>query len=228
MHRDKSQSCVTGEQKKFGRFLRRAPTRLPATRPGNDVVCRLQRRPIPGTRMPRLVIVLVFSLMFGPGFAGFAQNSSPSEYQIKAAFLYNFAKFVQWPPQAFAGPGSPMIIGVLGDNVFGDNLERTIRNKTIDQHPFEFREYHSVKEATNCQILFISPSEKKRLPKILNGLRGTSVLTVSETDHFIEAGGMINFDIEDNEVHFQINNTAAKKSGLIISSKLLSLATHSH
>ncbi|MGH7992498.1 MAG: YfiR family protein [Limisphaerales bacterium] len=228
MHRDKSQSCVTGEQKKFSRYLRRALARLPATRLGKNAVFRLPQRAVPGTRMPLKAVVLVFSLIFAPGFAGFAQDSSPSEYQIKAAFLYNFAKFVQWPPQAFAGPRSPMVIGMLGDNVFGDNLERTIRNKTIDNRPFEFREFHSVKEATNCQILFISPSEKKRLPKILNGLRGTSVLTVSETDHFIEDGGMINFDIEDNEVHFQINNAAAKRSGLIISSKLLSLATHSH
>jgi YfiR/HmsC-like len=228
MHRHKSQSCVTGEQNKFSRFLRRTPTRVPTARLGKNTVCRFQKKAVSGTRMPLKAMVLVFSLMFVPGFAGFAQDASPSEYQIKAAFLYNFAKFVQWPPQAFAGPGSPMVIGVLGDNVFGDNLERTIRNKTIDNHPFEFREFHSVKEATNCQILFISPSEKKRLPKILNGLRGTSVLTVSETDHFIEAGGMINFDIEDSEVHFQINNAAAKKSGLIISSKLLSLATHGH
>ncbi|HTQ50383.1 MAG TPA: YfiR family protein [Candidatus Acidoferrales bacterium] len=175
------------------------------------------------------MLILLVSLLFGLAFKGSGQNSSPSEYQIKAAFLYNFAKFVEWPGQAFASPTSPIVIGVLGENVFGDNLERTIRDKTINNHPLQFKQFHSVMEATNSQILFISASEKSRLPRILNGLRGTSVLTVSEnSDEFIKAGGMINFVIEDNRVHFQINDDAAKKSGLTISSKLLSLAVHNH
>jgi len=176
---------------------------------------------------------LIFSLIFGLGifglrFSGFAQTPPPSEYQIKAAFVYNFAKFVKWPPQTFANPDSPIVIGVLGENVFGGELEHTLRNKTFNNHPFQFKEFHSMTEATNCQVLFISPSEQKRLPQILSGLHGTGVLTVSEMDHFIEAGGMINFVIEENKVHFQINNDAAEKAGLTISSKLLSLATHSH
>jgi len=173
-----------------------------------------------------LAAALFWGLIFVLESAGFAQEVSPSEYQIKAAFLYNFAKFVEWPTQAFAGPDSPIVIGVLGKNVFGDNLARTIRNKVINDHPFEFKEYRSVKEATNCHILFISASEKEHLPKILKALRGASVLTVSETDQFIEMGGMINFVIEDNRIHFQINDDAARRAGLKISSKLLSLAVH--
>ena len=157
-----------------------------------------------------------------------AQDAAPSEYQIKAAFLFNFAKFIQWPPEVFATTNSPLVIGVLGQNVFGDNLERTINNKTINNRPLECKQFRSVIEATNCQILFISASEKDRFPKIMDALRGTSVLTVSETDQFIEAGGMINFVIEANKIHFQINDEAAKKSGLTISSKLLSLAVHPH
>ena len=181
-----------------------------------------------GTRVTIKTIVLLFSLIFAPGFTGFAQDQSPTEYQIKAAFLYNFAKFVQWPAQAFSGPTSPIVIGVLGENVFGGDLEKTIRGKTIKDHPLQFKEFHSVTEARGCQILFISPSEKNHLPKILDGLRSASVLTVSETDRFNDAGGMINFVIEDNKIHFQINNEAAKKAGLTISSKLLNLAAHSH
>jgi len=174
------------------------------------------------------MLILFVGLLFGLAFKGSAQNPPPTEYQIKAAFLYNFAKFVEWPAQAFPGPTSPMVVGVLGENAFGDNLERAIRDKTVNNHPFQFKQFHSVTEATNCQILFISASEKSRLPRILAGLRGTSVLTVSETDQFIKAGGMINFVIEDNRVHFQINDQAAKQAGLKISSKLLSLATHNH
>jgi YfiR/HmsC-like len=171
---------------------------------------------------------LIIGLIFAFDLRGFAQTSSPTEYRIKAAFLYNFAKFIKWPPQTFAGPESPIVIGVLGENVFGGDLEQTIHDKTFNDHPFQFKEFHSVNQATNCQILFISASEQERLPKILSGLRGTSVLTVSEMDHFIEAGGMINFVIEEKRIHFQINNEAAEKAGLIISSKLLSLATHGH
>jgi YfiR/HmsC-like len=173
-------------------------------------------------------VVLIFGLAFAIGFKSFAQNSQPSEYQIKAAFVYNFAKFVEWPTQALAAPTSPMVIGMLGENVFHGDLEKTIRGKAINDHPLQFKKFDSVAEATNCQVLFIGPSEKKHLPKILESLRGTSVLTVSETDEFIENGGMINLVIVDNRVRFQINNEAAKKAGLTISSKLLSLAISNH
>ena len=117
---------------------------------------------------------------------------------------------------------------MLGKNVFGDVLVQTIHNKTVNHHPFQCEEIRSVREATNCQILFISASEKNRLPKILKDLRGMNILTVSETDQFIQDGGIINFVIEDDEIHFQINDDAAKKAGLKISSKLLSLAVHPH
>ncbi len=172
------------------------------------------------------MLLLVFA--FAPGPKCLAQETSPTEYQIKAAFLYNFAKFVEWPPQAFADAQSPIVIGVLGKNVFDDNLEKIIHGKTVNSRPFLFKEFHAVEEATNCHILFISASQKEKLSKILEGLRGTSVLTVSETDQFIAAGGMINFVIEDKKIHFQINDEAAKKAGLKISSKLLSLAAHNH
>jgi len=195
---------------------------------GNNTAFPPRKKVVLRTRIAFKTVVLVFGLIFIFGLEGSAQDSALTEYQIKAAFLYHFAQFVEWPPQAFAGPKSPLIIGVLGENVFGDNLEQTIRNKTINNHPFQFKEFHSVEEATNCHILFICPSEKNRLPKILEAVIGTSVLTVSETDHFTEAGGMINFVIKNDEIRFQINDEAAKKAGLKISSKLLSLAVHSH
>ena len=153
-------------------------------------------------------------------------QTAPSEYQIKAAFLFNFAKFVDWPPTAFPAPSSPVIIGVLGKNVFGDTLEQTLHDKSINNHPVELRVFHSVAEVTNCHVLFISTSEKGRLAKTLAALQGTSILTVSEMDEFISAGGMINFVIEDDKIRFEINNDAAEKAGLKISSKLLSLASH--
>jgi hypothetical protein len=175
-----------------------------------------------------LLAAFFFALVFSAAPVCTAQDTQPTEYQIKAAFLFNFAKFVEWPAEAFATTNSPLVIGVLGQNVFGDNLERTISNKTINNRPLLCKEFRSVTEATNCQILFISASEAARFPKIVDALHGTSVLTVSESDQFIEAGGMINFVIEANKIRFQINAEAAKKSGLSISSKLLSLAVHPH
>ena len=153
-----------------------------------------------------------------------AQDPPPSEYQLKAAFLFNFAKFVEWPPVAFATSTSPIVVGILGENPFGDDLERTIRDKSINNRSFVIKEFHSPTEVTNCHVLFISASEKKRLPEILSSLSGTNVLTVSETEDFIASGGMINFVQENNKIRFQINAVAAKKANLKISSKLLSLA----
>jgi YfiR/HmsC-like len=156
--------------------------------------------------------------------SGRAQNSPPTEYQIKAAFIFNFARFIEWPPKAFAGTTSPLVIGILGDNPFRDDLRRTLRDKTVDDHPLVIKELSSHVEATNCHILFISTSEKPRLAQVLQGLKGASVVTVAEMDRFTENGGMINFVQEGTKIRFQINNEAAMGAGLKISSKLLSLA----
>ncbi|MES1180225.1 MAG: YfiR family protein [Verrucomicrobiota bacterium] len=219
---------MTGSQKKFYRPLHRVLDQIQANAIGRNAAWHPGRKTVVGKFPPLLAAILLLLQIFVPGFKAGAQDTSPTEYQIKAAFLYNFAKFVEWPPQAFAGDQSPIVIGVLGKNVFDDNLEKIIHGKTVNNHPFLFKEFHAVAEATNCHILFISASEEKRLPKILESLRGASVLTVSETDQFIADGGMIDFVIEDKKIHFQINDEAAKKAGLKISSKLLSLAAHNH
>lgn len=168
---------------------------------------------------------LGFWLAFAP--VGFGEEA-PTEYQIKAAFVYNFVKFVEWPPQAFAKPSSPIVVGVLGENVFGDNLEQAIHGKVINNRPLEFEACHSLTEATNCQVLFISGSEKGRFPEIFAALQGKSILTVGDTDRFCAAGGMINFIIVERKIRFQINEASARKAGLTISSDLLSLAEPFH
>jgi hypothetical protein len=170
-------------------------------------------------------VALFFSVAFLAGPFARAQNA-PTEYQIKAAFIYHFAEFVNWPTGAFTDASSPMVIGILGNNDFDGNLQRTINGKTVRGHPLQVRQLASPAEATNCQVLFISKSEKGNLSKILAPLQGNNILTVSETDNFIDAGGMINLVIVEDKVRFQINNDAAKKAGLTISSKLLSLAVN--
>ncbi len=168
---------------------------------------------------------LVLALLLSPGQSR-GQAPSPSEYQLKAAFIYHFAQFVQWPPAVFPETNSPLVIGVLGQNPFGEDLEKTIRGKSINNRPLTVREVSSVAEATNsCHVVFICSSEQKRLPEVLGAFGGGSILTVSETELFIESGGIINFVREGAKIRFQVNEAAARKVGLRISSKLLSLAS---
>ena len=167
--------------------------------------------------------VFLLGLLLTP-VASRAQEAQPSEYQVKAAFIFNFAKFVEWPPEVFTNASSPIVIGILGDNPFGNDFEQTIFNKRINEHPVQVKEFREPKETTNCHILFVSSSEKKRLPEILEALGRASVLTVGETEGFSEAGGVINFIKVSNKIRFQINEPAAKKSKLKVSSKLLNLA----
>src|SRR5205085_7594625 len=96
------------------------------------------------------------------GLAVHAQETPPSEYQLKAAFLYNFAKFVEWPAAAFPEPATPFTIGVIGENPFDDQLEQTVRNKNINGHAFSVRQIRSLSEVKSCHILFISASERRR------------------------------------------------------------------
>src|SRR5215469_9211878 len=168
-------------------------------------------------------VALLFCLFFALRLLG---QEPAQEYQIKAAFLFNFAKFVEWPRDAFPQSNSPIVIGVLGQNVFGHYLEDTIRNKTVQNRTIVIKEFKSADEAAHCHILFVSGSMKDNLTNVIDNLHNASILTVSDTDQFIEAGGMVNFVIEDNKIRFQINDEAAKKAGLKISSKLLSLAAH--
>ena len=154
---------------------------------------------------------------------GHAQDS-PSEYQVKAAYLFNFLKFVQWPADAFQDSLAPIMIGIVGDDPFGEALPQVVVGKTVQGRDLVIRKYHVGEDLRGSHILFISASEKKRLPQVLASLQGSSVLTVADMDHFVESGGMIQFLIEDSRVRFAIDVGAASRAHLKISSKLLSLA----
>jgi len=171
------------------------------------------------------VVLAYLGLLSVPVAGGDA--SPPKEYELKAAFLFNFAKFTDWPSEAFANTNSPIVIGVLGTNVSNPKLiaelEGTLLGKTINNRQLQVR---ALTEATNssCHMLFILASEEIRLQGIFAALGGSPVLTVGETEGFTKANGMINFVLEDNKIRFRINNDAARKANLKISSKLLSLA----
>ena len=175
-------------------------------------------------RRPFFGLVTGLAVLAVGGLSG--EVPQPSEYQLKAAFLYNFAKFVEWPKEAFAGPTTPFTIGVLGQNPFGDELNRTVQNKDLNGHPIAIKYLRTVSEAGTCHILFICSSERRRMADILKVASAGNVLTVAETDRFLQAGGMIRFVMEENKVRFDINDEAAKSAGLRISSKLLGVARH--
>lgn len=147
-----------------------------------------------------------------------------AESSIKFAFLYNFGKFVEWPSSKFAKADSFFVFGFVGDDPFGDDLEKSVLNKTLNGHPIHVLHATSDEEMRECHILYIGASEKKRMPALLASVRGASVLTVSDSERFCLQGGMINFRIPENKVRFEINARAAEKENLKLSSKLLSVA----
>jgi hypothetical protein len=143
------------------------------------------------------------------------------EYQVKAAFLFNFTQFVEWPADAFNAVGSPLIIGVLGQDPFGNFLDETVRGESVNNRGLQVRRFSRVEDVDNCQVLFISNSETARLPQILDKLKGKSILTVGEADDFARRGGIIRFAMVANKIRLHINVEAAKEASLTISSKLL-------
>jgi hypothetical protein len=164
------------------------------------------------------IILLALGAALAAPRPSFAQNGT-TEYQIKAAFLYNFFKFVEWPTA-----GNSMTIGVLGKDPFGDDLADELHGKTINDKPLILKHPATLQEATTCDVLFISTSEKVRMAVILDALRGHAVLTVSDSPRFIQHGGMIGFSLEDNRVRFSINHEATDAAHLTVSSQLLKLA----
>ena len=153
-----------------------------------------------------------------------AQATRPSEYQIKAIFLFNFAQFVDWPAGAFPDSTAPLVIGVLGDDPFGPYLDETVRGETVRGRPFEVRRYQKIEDIRTCHILFVSPSEESRLEDILANLKHRAILTVGDGTGFAKRGGMIRFVSERNKIRMRINVAAAEAVQLTISSKLLRAA----
>lgn len=175
---------------------------------------------------PRATLILV--LLLAATIQSTAQDNPPSEYQVKAAFLYTFAKFIDWPPSSFASRQSPFAICILGSDPFGAAIDDTLRGKTVEEHPVVIERAKEPSDVRHCQIVFISSSEKHRLAEILMALQGANVLIVGESERFADSGGTVQLLLEQNHIRFAINTDAAESSGLRISSKLLALAKVVH
>jgi hypothetical protein len=149
-----------------------------------------------------------------------------SEYDVKAAFLFKFTKFVEWPANAFSGPDAPFVIGIVGSDPFEGGLDRLIEGNTTGNRRLEVRHISAGDAAAlrGCQMIFVSASEQRRLPAILSALQGRPVLVVGESEGFASAGGMFGFALRESHLGIEINSAAARQARLKISSQLLNLA----
>jgi YfiR/HmsC-like len=151
-----------------------------------------------------------------------AQSEPLSEYQVKAAFLFNFAKFIEWP--ADLAESSSLILCVVGEDPFGGDLSRVVEGQSVRGRTIAIRRDRFGDDLRSCHVLFVSESETKHVPQILAGLQGHAVLTVSDIDGFAQSGGVLQFFMEQSHVRFIVNLEAASQAKLKINSKLLALA----
>jgi hypothetical protein len=171
-------------------------------------------------RFLTMAIAWVFSTVTGLP----AQQSKPSEYQVKAAYLYNFGRFVKWPAGVAAGKGDSFPICVLGQDPFGSILDSTLAGEALDGKPVVVKRTAKLQDAADCRILFVSSTEEHHLKEILAAIDQAGVLTVSDIPEFSRRGGMIQFVVEGDKVRFEINLASAESARLVLSSELLKVA----
>jgi hypothetical protein len=177
------------------------------------------------------LLVLAFISAMGGHIFSLASSDSAnesgedvSEYDVKAAYLYNFAKFVEWPSDAFAGNGAPVRIGILGNDLFCSLLDDGFRDKKVNERPLAIRCVGANDDLRTYQILFVSSTQMQRMPQILAKIQTAPVLLVTECTPTIPQGSIINFVWEGKKIRFEVDNANAEKARLKISSKLLVLA----
>jgi hypothetical protein len=172
-------------------------------------------------RLPGLLLTAMFLLF---GFIPASAQSHPTEFQVKAAYVYNFGKFIKWPSEAVPA-ASPFEICVLGKDSFAAVLDATVTGESIDRRSIAVKRLSNPQEAGECNILFIGSSEESRLKAILVATQHLSILTVSDIPHFAERGGMIGFVMQEEKIRFEVNLGAAEQSHLALSSELLKVAS---
>lgn len=175
-----------------------------------------------GVLLQRAIVALVYLLFVGSSAFG---QQKPSEYQVEAAYLYNFGRFVEWPSKVTTTRTDSFTICVLGEDPFGRALDVTLAGEMIGNQKVAARRISSPGDSVDCRILFISSSEANRLNKIIDALDNSAVLTVSDIPQFSRHRGMIQLVLEENRIRFEVNLTATQHAGLTLSSELLKLAT---
>jgi hypothetical protein len=169
------------------------------------------------------ILAAAWALLFAASAP--AQQPRASEYQVKAAYLFNFGKFVKWPDSATPAAGSSFAICLLGQDPFGSVLDSTLAGEALDGKPVTVKRISKPQEAADCRILFINSMEQPHLHEILAALGASSVLTVSDMPDFSRRGGMIQFVLDGERIRFEVNLTSAEAAKLTLSSELLKVAT---
>jgi hypothetical protein len=170
-------------------------------------------------------VVVSIALVFACGRTlAAAEVPEVSEEQVKAAFLINFPKYVDWPSGVLAETNTPIIVAVFGEAALDSDLQKMLKDKTINGHPLVFRRVTTEEEAGGCHILFIGDGTARRLAEILGKLKGTNILTVGDSEDFLDNGGVIKLAKRDRKIRLEVNLVAARQAGLKLSSKLLSVA----
>ncbi len=183
---------------------------------------RMHRTERRGKRVMRWLGAIVFAII---AMAVASAAGIRHESEVKAVLLYNFTQFVEWPPEAFAGPDSPLVIGVLGHDPFGRALDDLVEHETVGRHRIEVMRFRDVEEAASSHLLFIGSSERAASGAILERLQGRPILTVAEFDSFLERGGIVQLNRgANNKVRLRVNLAAARAASLTLSAKLLRVA----
>jgi hypothetical protein len=151
-------------------------------------------------------------------------SDSSKEYLIKAGYIYNFPKLMEWPSNAFPQADSPIVVGVLGTDPFGGTLDKILQGQKANGRSFVVKHLKWGMDIRDCNILFVASSETAHLDEILHTVKGQPILTIGETPGFAQRGGIVNFVLEDDKVRFEVNLDAAKQANINISSRLLQLA----
>jgi len=173
-------------------------------------------------------VALAVIALLSPRIAAQALRKPETPYEVRALFLFNFAKYTEWPSDAFADEKAPFVLGILGKDPFGKDID-IIKGKTVRGRKLEVRHFTNVAEVSGCQLLFITPSQTNNLAQILKAMEKTSVLTIAEAEGFLQASGMINLITEQKSsgtqtVGFEINLLAAQKANLKLDTQLVKLA----
>jgi hypothetical protein len=170
------------------------------------------------------VLAICLATTLPPASRVSAQSAGTSEYDVKAAFLFHFAQFVEWPAETFKNANAPLTFCTMGEDPFRGRLDESVKGKFVGKRGLVVLHLKDREEIGSCQVLFLSAVEKKRQAEYLASASGHAVLTVGETDNFTQQGGIIGFFLENNKVRFEINVETAEKARLEISSRLLLLA----
>jgi len=166
--------------------------------------------------------VLIAWLLIG-SLGGVSAQPAP-EWSVKAVFIYNFTRFVEWPEMAFAGPDSPFIIGIVGADPFGPALPEAVAGEKVGTHPIRVQRFQQIADVKDCHLLYISAKEPEKAREMLAAIPRRPMLTVGESPTFARQGGMIRFLTMNNKIRLEVNPTTVRAAQLDISSKLLQVA----